>query len=114
MDTTKPATARAPGRPKGSTGDVYHQLAQERVRHEKAKADACELANRLREGELLERKDVETASARLHAALAQFLRGLPDVLERKCSLPPSAVEELEAAIDAATAELGERIKRVLG
>ena len=93
--------------------DVYQRLAEERCRHEKARADAVEMANRLRAGELLERHDVETASARMHAAVAQFLRGLPDDLERKCSLPPAAVAALEVAMDAATVDLAGRIADVL-
>lgn len=110
---TTPHTRRKPGRPAGSTGDVYARLAEERVRHEKARADAVELANRRRVGELLERHAVESAAARMHAAMAQFLRGLPDLLERKCGLAPETVTALEIAIDGATEELADRIRAVL-
>lgn len=113
MDTPKPATKRGPGRPKGSTGDIYEQLARERVRHERARADALELANRRRAGELLERAEVETAASRMHHAMAQFLRSLPDMLERKCGLAPETVAALDIAIDAATLELADRIRQIL-
>ncbi|MDP1906614.1 MAG: hypothetical protein Q8M09_20640 [Pseudomonadota bacterium] len=112
MDTKKPATARGPGRPKGSTGDVYHQLAQERVRHEKAKADACELANRLRSGELLEAAEVGTALTRMHFALAQQIRAIPDLLERKFALNGEVCAEIEDAINAALEEAGEVLQKL--
>ena len=110
--TANPSSKRSVGRPRGSR-DVYLLLAEERRRHEAARATAREIENRVRAGELLEKHDVEVAATRMHAAIAQFLRSLPDDLERKCALPPAAVEVLEQAIDAATVELSERITAVL-
>jgi phage terminase Nu1 subunit (DNA packaging protein) len=96
-----------------STTDVYSILARAKAKHEMHRAQLAELDYRKRSGELLEKHDVEVAATRMHSAVAQFLRSLPDDLERKCALPPAAVEALEMAIDAATVELSERIADVL-
>lgn len=116
-DSVKPKSAaggaRAGAGRKRGAGPVYELLAEERRRHEAAKALAREMSNRVRAGELLEKHDVEVAATRMHAAMAQFLRSLPDDLERKCGLPPSAVEALELAIDSATVELSGRIAAAL-
>jgi phage terminase Nu1 subunit (DNA packaging protein) len=95
------------------TGNIYEALAKEKMRHEALKADRAEIENRLRAGELLERHDVEQAAMRMHAAIAQHLRSLPDALERRLGLSPAVVEDLEQAMDAATVELSERIADVL-
>lgn len=107
----RPNAGRKPKTPDGN--DPYTVLAKAKAKHEMYRAHLAELDFRKRSGELLEKHDVEVAATRMHAALAQFLRSLPDDLERKCALPPSAVEALELAIDSATVELAERIAGVL-
>jgi hypothetical protein len=93
--------------------DPYLVLAHAKAKHESMKAEIAELDLKKRSGELLERVAVETAAARMHSAMAQYLRGLPDDLERKCGLTPETVAALELAIDSATVELAERIKHAL-
>ncbi|MDP2834662.1 MAG: hypothetical protein Q8Q28_15445 [Pseudomonadota bacterium] len=114
--TTKPGLnggerARA-GRKPGVQVGVYERLAEERVRHERARADKVETENRVRAGELLVAAEVGTALTRMHFALAQQIRAIPDRLERKFSLNGEICAEIEDAINAALSEAGEVLQKL--
>lgn len=85
--------------------DPYILLARAKAKHEAYRANLAELDFRKRSGELLERVDVETASARMHAFLSQSLRNLPDDLERRCGLSPENVQFVQDYIDGLTSEI---------
>lgn len=104
----RPGAGRKP-KSDGSGSDPYIMLARAKAKHEIYKANTAELNFRKREGELLERSDVEVAATRLHAFLAQSLRSLPDDLERRCGLDPEQVVAIADYIDTLTADIEERI-----
>ncbi len=83
--------------------------AQAKAKHEHYKAQMAELDYRKREGELLERKDVELLATRLHAFLAQSLRGLPDNLERQLGLSPDQVQAVQDYTDNLCLDIRERL-----
>lgn len=105
--------ARAGSGRKHGSGPVYEQLAEQRRRLMAAKAALAEIEVRRRSGELLERAAVQVSAMRLHSTMAQFLRSLPDDLERTCGLSPSTVVALELRIDAAGLELARQIEAAL-
>ena len=100
----RPGAGRKP-KSDGSAGDPYALLARAKAKHEIYRANLAELDFRIRSGELLERVDVETASARMHSFLSQSLRNLPDDLERRCGLSPESVQFVQDYIDGLTSEI---------
>lgn len=70
-----------------------------RARNEAAKASLNELKLKIDSKEYLSRAAFREASATLLAELSQALRSLPDALERRHSLPPTAVQDVERTID---------------
>lgn len=93
----------------GSSGDPYVLLAKAKAKHEIYRANIAELDFRKRSGELLERSDVEVASARLHSFLAQALRNMPDDLERRCGLSAEHVQFVQDYIDSLTSDIGAKL-----
>ncbi len=83
--------------------------AQAKAKLETCKAQMAELDYRQRRGELLEAKDVELLATRLHAFLAQSLRGLPDNLERQLGLSPDQVQMVQDYTDSLCLEIRERL-----
>ena len=69
------------------------------------KALQAELNYKKDSGEYLSRSAFREASATLLAEVAQALRSLPDILERKCSLAPDALVKSEQVIDDALSTL---------
>lgn len=63
------------------------------------KAKQTELNYKKDSGEYLSRIAYREASATLLAEVAQALRSLPDILERKCALGPDALIKAEQVID---------------
>lgn len=63
------------------------------------KALQSELTYKKDSGEYLSRAAFREASATLLAEVAQGLRSLPDLLERKCALSPDALVKAEQTID---------------
>ena len=118
MATPQPTTGQRGGaragagrKPKsdGSAGDPYILLAKAKAKHEIYRANLAELDFRKRSGELLEKSDVETASARLHSFLAQSLRNLPDDMERRCGLRAEHVQWVQDYVDALTTDIGAKL-----
>lgn len=89
----------------GTDGEEAAQLsasartAVAKARKETALAGLNELQLKIKSGEYLPRAAYQEATATLLAMLSQGLRSLPDTLERKCNLPPEALEMVEAVID---------------
>ncbi len=69
------------------------------------KALQSELNYKKDSGEYLSRSAFKEASATLLAEVAQALRSLPDILERKCNLEPDALIKAEQVIDDALSTL---------
>lgn len=69
------------------------------ARKEEALAGLHELSLRVKSGEYLPRAAYREATATLLSTISQALRSLPDALERRHSLPPAALQEIEATVD---------------
>lgn len=108
---------RKRGRPKGYSPKKAKLLEEDlfspnddqtSISVRKAKADAIEREWKAKQAELDYRKDAgeylsrsafREASATLLAEVAQAMRSLPDILERKCNLLPDQIQLVERAID---------------
>ena len=96
--------------PDGDPNDVSSVAARKAVavaRKETALADQAELKYKIDSGQYVPRAEVQDACATLLAAVGQSLRSLPDLLERKCALPPDAVARVESVVDECLSELAE-------
>jgi len=102
---------RAGRKPKTYDDDAnpHAALAEAKAKHEHYKSLMAELDYRKREGELLERRDIELLATRLHAFLAQSLRGLPDNLERQLGLSPDQVQAVQDYTDGLCVDIRERL-----
>ena len=76
-----------------------------RARNEDAKAGLNEIELKRAQGEYLSRTAFREACATLLSEVAQALRSIPDQLERKHALPPTAVQMVEQTIDNALSTL---------
>ena len=76
---------------------VAHKQAQ--ADHERLKIEEREFELEVRKRLHVEVAAVQQASATAMAALAQTLRSLPDLLERRCGLQPSAVRLVGQTVD---------------
>jgi Protein of unknown function (DUF1441) len=81
-----------------------------RAKHEAFKANLAELDYKVKSSEYTPRHEVKQASSIFLAAVAQTLRNLPDVLERKASLPPEACRIVEESIDAVLNDLAQSLR----
>lgn len=77
-------------------------------------AKKLELSYRVDSREFLARGAFREASATLLAELAQGLRSLPDILERKFNLPPAQVELVAEAIDEALTSVADGLELFTG
>lgn len=80
------------------------------VLKEEALAKHAALKYEVDSGNYLSREAFRQASATLLAEVGQALRSLPDLLERKCALPPEAIEVTEKVIDEALLTLSEGLE----
>ena len=62
--------------------------------------------------ELIPAAEVEAAVSTAFSAIAQGLRSIPDIIERRCGAPPEMVEEIERIIDAEMAALADKLARL--
>lgn len=76
---------------------VAHKQAQ--ADHERLKIEEREFDLEIRKGLHVEVAAVEQATATALAAMAQTLRSLPDLLERRCGLQPAAVRLVGQVVD---------------
>lgn len=75
------------------------------------KAKQAELDYRKDAGEYLSRSAFREASSTLLAEVAQALRSLPDILERKCNLLPDQITLVERAIDDTLLSLSQGLEK---
>ena len=85
------------------------RTALAKARKETALAGLNELQLKVKSGEYLPRAAYQEATATLLAMLSQGLRSLPDTLERKCNLPPEALELVEQVIDEGLNEVAQTL-----
>ena len=85
------------------------RTAVAKARKETALAGLNELELKRKSGEYLPRAAYQEATATLLAMLSQGLRSLPDTLERKCNLPPEALELVEQVIDQGLNEVAQTL-----
>lgn len=85
------------------------RTAVAKARKETALAGLNELELARKRGEYLPRAAYQEATATLLAMLSQGLRSIPDNLERKCNLPPEALEMVEKVIDEGLNELAQTL-----
>lgn len=85
------------------------RTALAKARKETALAGLNELQLKVKSGEYLSRAAYQEATATLLAMLSQGLRSLPDTLERKCNLPPDALELVEQIIDEGLNEVAQTL-----
>lgn len=85
------------------------RTAVAKARKETALAGLNELALQIKTGEYLPRAAYQEATATLLAMLSQGLRSLPDTLERKCNLPPEALEMVDQVIDEGLNEVAQTL-----
>lgn len=86
---------------------VRKVLAQ--TRDLEAKAALNELKLKIDSGKYLPREAYREATATMLASLAQSLRSLPDIMERKLGLPAEAVQLVEATLDESLAKAAETL-----
>ena len=102
----------------GNVGEDSEEAAQlsasartavAKARKETALAGLNELELARKSGEYLPRAAFQEATATLLAMLSQGLRSIPDTLERKCNLPPEALELVEQVIDEGLNEVAQTL-----
>ncbi|BCX88508.1 hypothetical protein MIN45_P0877 [Methylomarinovum tepidoasis] len=64
--------------------------------------------------ELILAAEVERVVATAFAALAQGLRSIPDIIERRCAVGPETLEQIERIIDAEMDAMADRLERLGG
>jgi hypothetical protein len=103
--------------PTGGYGDTGRNTAAS-VKLKQNQASKAEIETKLLEhkyavetGKYLPREAFRDATTTLLAHVAQGLRSLPDLLERKCALPPDAVELVQREVDARLLELSEGLRQ---
>lgn len=107
-------TKRGRGRPKGSKDEDYEDFNKAKARNEYWKAELAEQDFRRKEGELLDRAQVEQAAATVLATIAQTLRSIPDNMERVAGLTPEQAEEAENIVDSLCLSLHDKLKELGG
>lgn len=100
--------------PPVDSSPVGIEYGDARAAHEYWKAQLAEQAYRKNAGDLLDRAQVEQASATVLAAVAQTLRSIPDNLERAAGLTPEQAEECERIIDSLCLGLHDKLKELGG
>lgn len=93
---------------------VSIEYADARAAHEYWKAQLAEQEFNKRAGLLLDRGQVERASATVLANVAQALRSIPDNLERTVGLSPEQAEEVEKIIDGLCLSLQDKLRELGG
>ena len=99
--------------------EMIHEAQKKRQRvaltiiaHEKIKADLAELEFRKVSGELVDRSEVRRASATALATLAQGLRSVRDIVERKYNVSPEIADAIGKEIDDALDNLATAFEKM--
>lgn len=85
---------------------------KERAEHERVKRLQREFKLAQERGDYVLRTSVRQASATALALLNQTLGAIPDNCERKFNLPPEVVEQIDAEVKAALAEVASMFRAV--
>jgi len=85
-----------------------------RARNELAKAQINEIEAKVKAGQYVERAAVRQASAMAMSSIAQTLRSIPDLLERRLGIDPTLAEEIGRQIDESLNELAEEFRLMGG
>lgn len=89
-------------------GEVEYSIS--RARKEAWTAKTVELDYRIKEGEYVKREAVREACATAFASIAQTLRSVPDLLERRDGVKPEVCEQVSKTIDDALNTLAEEFE----
>lgn len=89
-------------------GEVEYSVS--RARKEAWTAKTVELDYRIKEGEYVKREAVREACATAFASIAQTLRSIPDLLERREGVAPETCETVSKTIDDALNTLAEEFE----
>lgn len=89
-------------------GEVEYTVS--RARKEAWTAKTVELDYRIKEGEYVKREAVREACATAFASIAQTLRSIPDLLERREGVAPETCETVSKTIDDALNTLAEEFE----
>ena len=89
-------------------GEVEYSVS--RARKEAWTAKTVELDYRIKEGEYVKREAVREACATAFASIAQTLRSIPDLLERREGVAPETCETVSKTIDDALNNLAEEFE----
>lgn len=81
-----------------------------KARLEKAKADKAEHDFQVQIGLYVEREAVRGAQAKAFSAVAQSLRSIPDVLERKLGVSPDVAERVGQEVDSILSTLADTME----
>jgi hypothetical protein len=95
-------------------GLIGIEYTDAKAAHEYWKAQLAEQEFKKRAGDLLDRAQVEQASATVLAAIAQTLRSIPDNLERIGGLAPEQAEAAERIIDSLCLSLHDKLRELGG
>jgi phage terminase Nu1 subunit (DNA packaging protein) len=85
-----------------------------RARNELAKAKINEIEAKVKADEYVERAAVRQAAATAMSSIAQTLRSIPDLLERRLGIDPTLAEEIGRQIDESLNELAEEFRLMGG
>lgn len=90
----------------------YVAYAQAKARREAALADKAEIEVAEMVGSLVNRQAVRDGSAKAFSTIAQSMRAIPDILERRLGLSPEILEEIEKIIDESLESLGKDLEKM--
>lgn len=93
-------------------GDVDPATLSPADRRNLAVARRQELELEIRSGNYLPRESTRQAVATAFQTVAQTLRSIPDILERKTGASPESCELVEQIIDSVTSDLADRLEEM--
>ncbi|WP_112198380.1 DUF1441 family protein [Rahnella sp. NRRL B-41462] len=89
------------------SGDVAEMTPSDRLAHWKAENERLSFEQSM--GQLIPAEDVAREFSVMAKAVVQVLETLPDVLERDCALPPSAVMRVQNIIDDLRDQIAQKV-----
>lgn len=89
------------------SGDVAEMTPSDRLAHWKAENERLSFEQSM--GQLIPAEDVAREFSVMAKAVVQVLETLPDVLERDCALPPSAVMRIQNIIDDLRDQIAQKV-----
>lgn len=98
----------------GRAADGDLDLATERARLASEQADRLSMQNAITRRGLIPAAEMSQAVTTAFAAIAQGMRSLPDLIERRCGAAPDVVEAIERVIDSEMASLADRLGSLSG